>query len=355
MNYGNVEQENLRKNFSLKIFGTLEEVFKNPYLYDSEVIPKINDLITVINKIYDTKTPEEIQFILGGEINKDIAYIGNDPKESSVPLYFIIDLIILTMESKFENKIRLNKELVTMMQELKSLREKTSELEYNKVFNPNEKLSKYAVGDIIAAKGNFKIGMIQKEGIEHLAIRSTLITQNVSYRNGEYRIDAPDDYSDLGSKPLYEKDNEAIKKIETEKIKKKLEKINGVIGKYFKNGEIPTIHTFNECLLDDSLDSRIRTILYAISDIKTKNQFYFQGFVEEAILHVYDLEELELKIEKEIETKKTTEDKITQARERYSSKNFLWKYVHRKISPEKQNFDELSDQEIDSLYTRKVK
>ena len=47
------------------------------------------------------------------------------------------------------------------------------------------------------------------------------------------------------------------------------------------------------------------------------------------------------------------EDLITLARLRYRRKSPLWKFFNKKINPEKMNFEEMTEVEIENLYQGK--
>ena len=73
----------------------------------------------------------------------------------------------------------------------------------------------------------------------------------------------------------------------------------------------------------------------------------------------YELQELE-NVEKIVELLNTEKMQIQKrntsieaARKRYKEKNFLWKLFNKKISPKNQNFDDMTDEEINALYKGK--
>ena len=47
------------------------------------------------------------------------------------------------------------------------------------------------------------------------------------------------------------------------------------------------------------------------------------------------------------------EDLITLARLRYRKKSSLWKFFNKKNNPEKLNFEEMAEEEIENLYQGK--
>lgn len=56
------------------------------------------------------------------------------------------------------------------------------------------------------------------------------------------------------------------------------------------------------------------------------------------------------KIESYVETKNNN---IEQARERYKNKNALWKFFHKKMNPQYLNFDSMTNEQIEQLYSGK--
>lgn len=56
------------------------------------------------------------------------------------------------------------------------------------------------------------------------------------------------------------------------------------------------------------------------------------------------------KIESYVETKKNN---IEKARERYNQKNALWKFFHKKMNPQFLNFDSMTNEQIEQLYSGK--
>lgn len=70
------------------------------------------------------------------------------------------------------------------------------------------------------------------------------------------------------------------------------------------------------------------------------------SYVEREITKPFSYE----KIESYVETKKNN---IEKARERYNQKNALWKFFHKKMNPQLLNFDSMTNEQIEQLYSSK--
>lgn len=72
------------------------------------------------------------------------------------------------------------------------------------------------------------------------------------------------------------------------------------------------------------------------------------------VIEVTNYEKEKLKVEqKNIESSEEKDIKITLARLRYRQKSSLWKFFHKKSTPERLNFNNMSNDEIDNLYRRR--
>ena len=194
------------------------------------------------------------------------------------------------------------------------------------------------------------------DGIEYLAVKTTSISEDVEYRNGDY-ISRGAYYNTSKAMPLYQKDYDRLIAIEQAKTKRNYERMNQIVCKYFKNNNIAHTGDFHYQLINPELDSRIRIPLFSLCSIydKTFNKYELANKCQ-SILN--EIEEAEIQVRKEKEEQEQLEKResaIEKARERYKSKNFLWKFVHKKIKPENQNFEEMTVSEIDGLYVgRKI-
>lgn len=330
-------------------------------LYETdEIYDYIEYLITKIEEILNTNTPEDIQYILGGEFDGELE---REPNQNhlwqGMPLYFKIDIMLYTIESKYllnENKPQRKERIIQILPKLREVRNKVAQLKYNSDFKPDEEYNRYAMENIALSRGNYSFEKQTKENIEFTSVSTISTHENYVWRGGEVR-----DYSVSHSResgvPLYKSDQEKIDKAYFNRRKEAYEKMNEIAGKYFEGGEVPFTNDFYSSLKNPEMDERLRSALFGISCELDDNRF---NLYDGALLALPRLEKI-LRIEQQLEKERIEKEQqerqnsINSARERYNAKNFFWKFVHKKINPERINFEEMSNEEIDSLYIGKVK
>jgi len=330
-----------KSNIEKEINNILEFIYQKEECKPEELLIKLNNLIEILKLILEY-SPDKIQQLLGYEfnINLDRNIISEN---NELPLYIIIELIIKTISLKYMEKFPLKDKILSSLGSLTLINRSISKLNYKRTFNPNEEISEDIIKSIIDANGIFKIKLDTQFNIEY----PLLIT-----------YEKEDSHYNEKSIPLYQKDQDNIKKIFKEKTKINLKKLERIKGKYFKDSGIPFSFLF-ESSIEKDIDPRIREMLYKITLIKDEtlgNDYVLAYRVE---LLIKELEKIEQIIESEQQLKqKEAEEKkqqtISKVKEKYKEKNLLWKFFNKKINPENIDLDNMSIEEIEELY-RKVK
>lgn len=342
-----------RKNIELELSKTFEYTFGKVNYTPNEIMDRLNKTIEILDEAY-SYNPNIVDKLLGGELNKDAIYMGSNPSYSSFPLYFIIDLIIKTTSKFHIEKFSNKEEILTTLAKLQMLRDKSINLKFDNIFNPNEPINENTLNDIINSKGEFRRTFETEEGVEYLGIIIDGHSENVVGKNGDNYVEGETKYWSTKPTTLYQKDEQLIKEKRNERVKAITTNFENIIGKYFKDGKIPFTSEFYSKIIDRNLDSRITSILFSISLIKDKNPFY-DGIV--AIMSkekTAELERVEKIILEEEKLKEQVERKsaILEAKERYNKKSFLWRLVNKKTNPLNIDFDSMKTEEIESLYRR---
>lgn len=345
-----------RQQIEVMLSSCLYESLK---IFDSktELVEKMEKLLSNLENIFENNS-ENIQELLGGEFNKDIIMVGSyfDTQRSSLPLYFILDIIGKGIETIRANNFANKEELISLLDRIKALKEKSSKLEFSKKFDPNQKINDYVLDEIVHSKGNFYVESKVEEGIKHLAIQTQYTIMNGEYKSGDWYERGPTEYHFSRFKPLYEIDDQKIRNVQYEKTSKNIERLDAILEKYFVDKKIPRLGYTEYTLKDKNIDSRFLDIFRSIAYTKEKNPF-----AEIADLVVSDMDELE-RLEIQIKQEKIEEEKrlasqkekaIDNARKRYKDKNFLWKFFNKKMAPKNQEFDNMTIEEINELYVSK--
>ena len=355
MKYENIKIQEIRRNIENQLSTLLSITFKKNYSSSGDILNQLDKFIESLDSIFIKESPETIQQLLGGEFNKDSIYLGSEfePEKASIPLYFSLDLLMRSIESNLLNKTKYNDQFIEILRKLNELKEAATKLEFNSIFEPNSEFSEFTMQQILDAKGNFELKKDQKEGIEYLGIVTNWENTPGHVKNGDYYQTGPTTRGFSRTMTLYQKDKDAIDDVKFQEIQKKSKKIKEIAKKYFKNGEIPVPKDLLDKLLDNNLDKRIVSALLPFSMLKAR------GFYDEDNASYRDFEELE-RIEKIVEEEKIFEAKenertnaMEEAKERYKSKNFLWKMLHRKLNPKNLNFNDMTTEQLNDLYQKR--
>lgn len=346
--------EEKRKNIEIELSKTFEYTFGKVNYTPNEIMDRLKKTIEIIEEAY-SYSPNIIDRLLGGELNKDAIYMGSNPSYSSFPLYFILDLIIKTTSKFHMEKYNNKEEILTTLAKLQLLRDKSTNLKFDNMFNPNEPINEKTMEDIINSKGDFRKNIEKEEGIEYLGITIDRNNQDVVYKNGDYYVEGETRYWSSKPTTLYKKDQKLIDDKVSERVKLIQENFNKVVCKYFKDGKVPTTREFHSKLINRDLDERLVSILFSISLVKDKNPFY-DGAVaistKEKTAELERVEKIVLEEQKEKEELEKRTNAIEEAKERYNSKSFLWRLVNKKTNPLSVDFDSMKTEEIESLYRR---
>lgn len=343
-----------RKNIEFELSKTFEYTFGKVNYSPNEIMDRLKRTLEIIEEAY-SHSPNIVDRLLGGELNKDAIYMGSKPSYSSFPLYFIIDLIIKTTSKFHMEKFSNKEEILTTLAKFQLLRDKSTNLKFDSIFNPNEPINESTMENIIGSKGDFRRSIEKEEGIEYLGITIDRNNQDVVYKNGDYYVEGETRYWSTKPTTLYKKDQKLIDEKVSERVKLIQENFKKVVCKYFKDGKIPTTHEFHSSLIDRELDDRLVSILFSISLVKDKFPFY-DGMVaisaKEKIAELERVEKIVLEEIKEKEELVKRTNAIEEAKERYNSKSFLWRLVNKKTNPLNMDYDSMKTEEIESLYRR---
>lgn len=343
-----------RKNIELELSKTFEYTFGKVNYTPNEIMDRLNKTIEILEEAY-SYNPNIVDKLLGGELNKDAIYMGSNPSYSSFPLYFLIDLIIKTTSKFHIEKFSNKEEILTTLAKLQLLRDKSTNLKFDSIFNPNEPINDETLENIINSKGDFRRTFETEEGVEYLGIIIDGHSENVVGKNGDNYVEGETKYWSTKPTTLYKKDQKLIDSKVLERVKSIQENFNRVVGKYFKDGKIPTSHEFHSRLIDSNLDQRLVSILFSVSLIKDKFPLYDSIVALNTKEKTAELERVEKIVLEELKVKEELEKRtnaIESAKERYKKKSFLWRLVNKKTNPLSVDFDSMKTEEIESLYRR---
>ena len=331
-----------REMLELVLSNVLDMTYGVSYATSEELVHYLNSLVRRITDIFNSNDEEKINILLSGEFNKDIMYRGAEINEEKkkLPLYFILDLIIGVLENKnVDDYYKDSNAIKEVVSQLKEVRAKTSTLNFDDRFKPIEIIDDDTMNLIIENKGLFEIDVDRKNDFNYLVVR---ITKNNTRM------------------PIYRSDKDKINEVEYEKTKKNRERLERIIKKYFKHGELPSIGRFKEELIAEDLNPSIKSALLSISVNKSKYIFLedLADSVKPLLDRIEEVEERERKYDNELEkeefnVEEDRESKITLARLRYRQKSALWKFFHKKLNPNNIDFNDMKEEEIDNLYRRR--
>jgi len=322
-----------------------EIVFEQVYKPENEILDSLSKMTTDLESCF-ANSPENIQNVLGGEFKQTTQVVD------ILPLFLKLELMEKAIEANFKEKFNNIEKMQNILDKMKSLREKAATLEYNKIFNPNEELNQYIVSDLIGAKGRFELKAAKKEEVKHLAIQTINKHERIINANGDYYNDGPQELSYSGFNPMYKSDYEKINSIQFEQTQINRQKLSEMLEKYsLEEKNLHDVVGTIENLKSKNVDPRIIGIIENIAH--TKKQHPHEELGNFVLEELYEIEQIENKISSKTQEKEARDKAIKAAKERYNSKNFLWKFVNKKQSPEKVNFDQMSIEEIEKIYNKK--
>ena len=321
-------------------------------------IKKINFALDKIDELIEGLDQEELQEVLGGEFSKD--YMNGEPfytGHAEIPAYFLLDVASGVLDKQCAKIDVLSGPTKETLERLQVLRDKAATLEFDPAFDPNKEIPKAYINFLSKFGYTYNLDIKKERGIRYVQMTIDSAIEHTEYKNGEYHSLGVD-YA-TGSQPLYEADAKAIEANKEEEIQERLRKLDSIAQTYFKDGIIPDVKNFDDCLLDKDLDPRIISSLKAISQLKGEKESN-RDIVEsnisyktvERISYVEEFvakEQEEARIQNAIEAE-TREHEIELARQRYQSKSPFWKFFHRKQSVDKMDFDQMSTEQITGLY-----
>lgn len=333
---------------------------------ESQNLAKAEKNLNILIEKYNSLDVSNRISIMGGEFANN--YIGTAdnpfPLESigdlGLPLFMFLEIAQKALEENFiyfynvspENKAKAQ-ELITKISDFKS---KLSVLPHNKLFDSSKTLSKEAWHGISASKGHFSFKKSKDEEIEYVGITYSITHEDGVWKNGDYYSNGSSRYN--GETPFYEEDALSISQIKYKKTLDIAEKYYKEFSKYFIDGLIPNLHEVEEKLIDKNLDfrlvERLKTfiIMYSSKGLSDDIQFALSDTGKYQLEQLHSIEYEILEEQKEAAKKETA---ITEARARYQQKSFFWKFLNRKLNPEKIRIEDMATEEIEELYTARRK
>lgn len=335
-----------------------EEEFR----YLEEAIKNAKEISTAL----ETLSEEEIEMYLSGE--HSLHYIGpdndlrGDYASPKYPLYLFAEIALMNLDSLFiyepgvsdKNK----KKARELREQIEKLRAKLVTLNLSESFDSNKHISPEAWKGMASCRGSFTQAVEEKEGLKHFVIRYTITSDDGVWRNGDYYYDNV--YTSHYNHILYQEDIEEIYKRKLQREKQESDEYYAHFTKYFKNGVIPSEYKgFEEYLIDPTIDERIIKELgtFVLMYNSPEHQRSHTDFAHSkyASFYLEDLQRAERLVKKDKEeTQRKREEKdaaIEDARKRYQQKSFFWKFLNRKLNPERLDFESMETEEIKELYT----
>lgn len=218
-------------------------------------IEHLKDLETVIEQIETIYKMDKrmILNVLGREFQ---ANITPHTVPLAVPLYVYLDVIGETLIYAMNNTAKLDGRKQLLLARLKECRRKAAQLPHHPDFDPNKHISKIAIENMIASKGNYHFRRIVKNNNRYITIVSAIPRPSKDKRRNPYTY-----HEDMA----FQEDYNQIKMQESEQYIKYIQGIQNHIKKYFVNDRIPDSTTsFHATLKDPHLDETIRVNLLAI-------------------------------------------------------------------------------------------
>ena len=315
--------------------------------YEIDIVEELEKSITILDFVFSKKEDEEIQKLVGGELNpNNIMGTSLQPEKYNIPLYLILELIIKGLK---DSKFKAKESIIKSIEKLEIFKERADKLEYDKKFNPNEELSPDVIDKIKSSNGLFSMEVVEIDGKECIAV-------NVKRESGTYQVKNGDIYGGDNLEiinlqtMLYDKDNKKLsqlKKIEKQRLLSKAQtKLKDIGKKYFKNGEIPKLWNLSEELIDKNINPEIRTYLsYLSTDLQ---KLLDENNINITLNRIAAIETIEAKISasKEIRTELPSEspsirepnieEKVSESKKKYSSRTPLFNFFRKKRSDSNQ-------------------
>ena len=157
-------------------------------------------------------------------------------------------------------------------------------------------------------------------------------------------------------RPVSQKVEPITERYETNEEKRweNYKKLRAIAKKYFGTEEMPWPEEVRYALLDKNLDQRIRSALFHLANVKRGYRDIYKA--DYASYRIWELEQAEKVVEQE---KQMAEEKeaykmslIDSFRKSYQSKNFLWRFFNKKMSPKNLNLDNMDIEQLESLTTQ---
>lgn len=340
----------------------------NSIISPTEKIKKTERMIEKIEKIFDEKSIEEINEILGGELNI------RGREDDQAPLYFQLDIIIKYFEMIYLKQYP-NKELIKdLLDKLYAVREKTAGLTFDKKFKPNETIDEVVIQDIIKNRGTYQIDSVQVGNKSFLAIniiKTYYTNQTYDSELGAYVGIGEATIESHGGRVLYNSDKIEIQNIQKAEKQKRVEKkineimskLNKIMSRHFKDGKIPSTSEFSENLINPNIDDNLKQALFKIVKVveENKNNEYRMTAIlsnEKLLENVISIEQniAKLHIEQEKEQqekaekfKKAKSDFKNSAKRAYEQRTFFWRFINKQLDPETKNFEEMNEEEFENV------
>ena len=300
---------------------------------------------------------ENILYIIGPDND-----LRGDYASPKYPLYLFAEIALMNLDSLFiyepgvsdKNK----KKAQELREQIEKLRAKLVTLNLSESFDSNKHISPEAWKGMASCRGSFTQAVEEKEGLKHFVIRYTITSDDGVWRNGDYYYDNV--YTSHYNHILYQEDIEEIYKRKLQREKQESDEYYAHFTKYFKNGVIPSEYKgFEEYLIDPTIDERIIKELgtFVLMYNSPEHQRSHTDFAHSkcASFYLEDLQRAERLVKKDKEeTQRKREEKdaaIEDARKRYQQKSFFWKFLNRKLNPERLDFESMETEEIKELYT----
>ena len=313
---------------------------------------KIENAIAYFDELLSTTDVKDLEQLLSGEFERQTGLLGYS-SDGKAPAYLYIDLAIALIRKEFLVYDDIKERASSIINKLEILKTNLIRYDFNKMFDPTKSFNERVLDNMIASKGNFKFAVVNDNGKRYAGVDAVITIEHVTIKNGDYYSDGPATHSFLDDELLFEEDRLKVEQDRLNAKKAAYERLLKVAGKYFTDGQIPFSYDFYRMLETDVMNEEIKTILYSISMAVDRNQYGLYDIAFDSLSKLDEIEiieALELEIKQEKEQKEKRVRAIDEARRRYNSKNFFWKFVNRKVKPEIVVTDDMDINQINNLY-----